>query len=125
MIDEMNSVDNQDVKIAVISASHDYVAGGTVGTHTDVTEYFKRGDDYFVRESEYDDFRDPDGPYVYKVTYEDILQKVKENMGHETKYRDIYSGNYDSICVDKRDVTIYDDKLREDIVKLQGDTHEL
>lgn len=125
MINEMNTVDNQDVKLAVISSSHEYVAGGTVGTHTDRIEYFKRGNDYFVRESEYDDFRDTDYPYEYKVTYDDILQKVKENMGHETKYRNIYSGTCDAICDDARNVTIYDDKLRADIDKLQGDTHEL
>ena len=125
MINDMNTVDNQNVKIAVISASHEYVAGGTVGTHTDRIEYFKRGDAYFVRESEYDDFRDPDDPIEYKVTYDEILQKVKENMGHETKYRNIYSGTCDAICDDAREVTIYDDKLREDINALQGDTHEI
>ncbi len=120
MVDEMNSVDNQDVKIADISVSHEYVAGGTIGTHTDKIEYFKRGDAYFARESEYDDFYDPADPIEYKVTYDEILQKVKENMGHETKYRDIYRGTCDAICEDERNVTIYDDKLREDI-----DTHEL
>lgn len=125
MVDEMNSVDNQDVKIAVISASHEYVAGGTVGRHTDKIEYFKRGDAYFARESEYDDFFDTDYPYEYNVTYDDILQKVKENMGHETKYRDIYRGTCDAICDDARNVTIYDNKLRADIDTLQGDTHKL
>ena len=118
MVDEMNTVDKQDIKIADISASYDYIAGGTVCTHTDKTEYFKRGDAYFVRESEYDDLCDTNDPYEYNVTYEDILKNVKDNMGHETKYRDIYSGSYDAICEDARNVTIYDDKLREDIDRM-------
>lgn len=121
----MNAVDKQDVKIAVISVSHEYVAGGTVGTHTDRIEYFKRGDAYFARESEYDDFRDTDYPYEYNVTYDEILKKVKDNMGHGAKYRNIYSGTCDAICDDARNVTIYDDKLRADIDTLQGDTHKL
>ncbi len=101
-------------KIAEITQSSEYIAGGAVNSHSDSVTYTydKENGKYYAIHEEYDDICDTDDPYVCDTTYDEIINELVDAEKHESSFSDVYAGNVADIEEDVVRSFVYDEQLR-------------
>ena len=99
-------------KIAEITQSSEYIAGGAVNSHSDSVTYTcdKENGKYYAIHEEYDDICDTDDPYVCDITYDEIVNELVDAEKHENSFSDVYAGSVADIEDDVVRSHIYDEQ---------------
>ncbi|MBR3517921.1 MAG: hypothetical protein IKO10_16585 [Lachnospiraceae bacterium] len=101
-------------KIAEITQSSEYIAGGAVNSHSDSVTYTcdKENGKYYAIHEEYDDICDTDDPYVCDITYDEIVNELVDAEKHENSFSDVYAGSVADIEDDVVRSHIYDEQVK-------------
>lgn len=99
----------------------EYIASGTVASHTNETAYYQYGEKYYRCSIENDDFADTRDPEANEVSYDGIVSELAEAKvvaeTYEGVYTDVYSGSTADIASSVMDFHIDDAELANDVAK--------
>lgn len=118
VVDELTAqVEAQSKTLGNIQEYNEYIAGGTVGSHSETKLYTQENGKYYVSLDTHDDFADlePD-PEPYEVSYEEIVADFAEAMQHTNEFEDVYSGGVDEIATDVVTYHFADEQLEKDVL---------